>query len=111
MQMPVTTALIDRKIALMGMPGEPFVQFQMDWRDRCPVSACFFLGYTNGYYGYFPTIQAATVGGYGAQSATTWAQVGTGERMVNQALVQIYQMLGRLQDAPNTNWKSLPPSQ
>ncbi|MFZ0518071.1 MAG: neutral/alkaline non-lysosomal ceramidase N-terminal domain-containing protein [Acidobacteriaceae bacterium] len=110
MQMPVTTAMIDGKIALMGMPGEPFVQFQTDWRDRCPVSACFFLGYTNGYYGYFPTILAATEGGYGAQSATTWAQVGTGERMVNQAVVEIYRMLGRLQDAPNTNWKSLPPS-
>jgi Neutral/alkaline non-lysosomal ceramidase, N-terminal len=107
MHMPVTTALIDRNIALMGMPGEPFVQFQMDWRAECPVDHCFFLGYANGYNGYFPTIQAASEGGYGATSATTWVQVGAGERMVNHALREIYRMLGRLQDAPNANWKNL----
>lgn len=110
MQLPVTTALIGRKIAILGMPGEPFVQFQMDWRARCPVQSCFFLGYTNGYYGYFPTIQAATEGGYGAQSATTWVQVGAGEQMVNHGVIEIDRMLGRLPDEPNTNWKSLPPS-
>lgn len=108
MHLPVTTALIDRKIAILGLPGEPFLQFQTSWRERCPVQACFFLGYTNGYYGYFPTIKAATEGGYGAQSATTWVQVGAGEQMENHGLVEIYQMLGRLPDAPNTNWKSMP---
>ena len=110
MQLPVTTALIDRKIAILGMPGEPFVEFQMNMRARCPVQHCFFLGYTNGYYGYFPTIKAAVQGGYGAQSATTWVQVGAGEQMENQGLIDLYGMLGRLPDAPNTNWKSLPPS-
>ncbi|MES2221380.1 MAG: neutral/alkaline non-lysosomal ceramidase N-terminal domain-containing protein [Acidobacteriota bacterium] len=108
MQLPVTTALIDRKIAILGMPGEPFVEYQMNMRARCPVDACFFLGYTNGYYGYFPTIKAATEGGYGAQSATTWVQVGAGDQMENHGMIEIYRMLGRLPDAPNTNWKSLP---
>ncbi len=110
MHLPVTTAMIDRNIAILGMPGEPFVEFQMNMRARCPVQHCFFLGYTNGYYGYFPTIKAAVEGGYGAQSATTWVQVGAGEQMENQGLIDIYRMLGRLPDAPNTNWKSLPPS-
>ena len=109
MHLSVTEALINRKIALLGMPGEPFVDFQTDLRARCPVSDCFFLGYTNGYYGYFPTIKAATEGGYGAVSTTTWVQVGAGEQMENHGLVEIYRMLGRLQDLPNTNWKSLPP--
>ena len=110
MQLPVTTALIDRKIAILGMPGEPFVEYQMNMRARCPVRDCFFLGYTNGYYGYFPTIKAATEGGYGAQSATTWVQVGAGEQMENHGLIEIYRMLGLLQDSPNTNWKSAPPT-
>jgi neutral ceramidase len=110
MHLPVTTALIDRKIALLGMPGEPFLEFQMNMRARCPVEHCFFLGYTNGYYGYFPTIKAAVEGGYGAQSATTWVQVGAGEQMENQGLIDLYRMLGRLPDSPNTDWKSLPPS-
>ncbi len=100
LQLPVTTLLLNKRIALMGMPGEPFVDFQIDWRNRCPVRDAFFLGYTNGYYGYFPTIRAATLGGYGAGSATTWVEVGAGERMVNRALIRVYEMLGRLTDMP-----------
>lgn len=107
--LPVTTALINRKIAILGMPGEPFVDFQTDLRARCPVHDCFFLGYANGYYGYFPTIKSATEGGYGAVSTTTWIQVGAGEQMENDGLIEIYRMLGQLQDSPNANWKSLPP--
>ncbi len=100
LQLPLATVLINKRIALMGMPGEPFVEFQISWRDRCPVRDAFFLGYANGYYGYFPTIRAATLGGYGAASATTWVEVGAGERIVNHALIKTYEMLGRLTDAP-----------
>jgi hypothetical protein len=106
---PLTTALIDRKIAFVGMPGEPFVDFQTNLRARCPVQDCFFLGYTNGYYGYFPTIKAASEGGYGAVSTTTWVEVGAGEQMENAGLIEIYCMLGRLRDTPGSNWKNLPP--
>jgi len=99
-EMPVTTLLIDKRIAFMTMPGEPFVDFQINWRDRCPAPDAFFLGYANGYYGYFPTIHAASEGGYGTASATTWVEVGAGERMVDQAIVRTYEMLGRLSDMP-----------
>ena len=92
--------LINKRIALLGMPGEPFVAFQMNWRDRCPVSDAFLLGYANGYYGYFPTIRAATLGGYGAASSSTWMELGAGERMVDHAVVKTYEMLGRLSDLP-----------
>jgi neutral ceramidase len=105
MQLPVTTVLINRRLAIMGMPGEPFVQFQMSWRGRCPVTTCLFLRYTNGYFGYCPTIQAATLPGYGAANATTWVEVGAGDRMVDQALIRVYQMLGRLQEAPREDWR------
>lgn len=97
---PVATVLINKRLALMTMPGEPFVDFQINWRDRCPVRDAFFLGYANGYLGYFPTIRAASLGGYGAASATTWVEVGAGERMVDHALVRIYEMLGRLSELP-----------
>ncbi len=100
MQLPVDVLLINRHIAFMTMPGEPFVDFQMDWRNRCPVRDTFFLGYANGYNGYFPTIRMATLGGYGAASATTWVEVGAGERMVNDALIQTYKLLGKLDDTP-----------
>lgn len=98
--MPVATLLLNRRIGIMTMPGEPFVDFQINWRARCPVPAAFFLGYANGYNGYFPTIHAAPEGGYGTASATTWVEVGAGERMVNHAVIRAYEMLGRLTDVP-----------
>jgi Neutral/alkaline non-lysosomal ceramidase, N-terminal len=100
MRLPVAAVLINKRIAFMTMPGEPFVNFQMDWRNRCPVRDAFFLGYANGYYGYFPTIRMASLGGYGAGSATTWVDVGAGEQMVTRALVMTYQLLGKLDDTP-----------
>lgn len=99
-QLPVATLLINKRLAVMTMPGEPFVDFQINWRDRCPVPDAFFLGYANGYYGYFPTLKAASEGGYGAAGATTWIEVGAGERMVDHALVRTYELLGRLIDTP-----------
>lgn len=100
LQLPVATVLLNKRIALMTVPGEAFVEFQINWRDRCPVRDAFFLGYANGYYGYFPTIQAASRGGYGGADATAWVEVGAGERMVDHAVISIYRMLGRLSDVP-----------
>ena len=100
LELPVATVLINKRIALMTIPGEPFVNFQINWRQRCPVEHAFFLGYTNGYFGYFPTIRMASLGGYGAASASTWLEVGAGERMVDHAVIDVYKMLGRLYSEP-----------
>lgn len=100
MLLPVTTLLINRRIALAALPGEPFVQFQMDWRSRCPVEDAFFMGYSNADYDYFPTIRAATYGGYGAANTATRVELGAGNRMVNHALIRLYEFLGRLTDTP-----------
>jgi len=100
-QVPVAAILINKRIALTTMPGGPFVDFQMAWRDRCPVPVAFLMGYTNGYFGYFPTIAAASNGGYGAASASTWVEPGAGERIMDNAVVKIYKMLGRLTDLPD----------
>lgn len=97
---PVMTFMINDEIVLGGMPGEPFVDFQIDLRSRSPLRATFFVGYSNGYLAYFPTIRAAVEGGYGAGSITTRAEVGAGEAMVNRILVNIYEMVGRLKDVP-----------
>jgi neutral/alkaline ceramidase-like enzyme len=100
LELHVTTVLLNKHIALIGMPGEPFVDFQINWRDRCPVQDAFFLGYANGYFDYLPTIDAAAQGGYGAGDSNTYVEVGAGERMLRQALVRVYEMLGKLKDAP-----------
>jgi hypothetical protein len=105
MEMPVTTLLMsfsspDQNLAFVGMPGEPFVEFQMQLRAKSPVRNSFLLGYTNGYFAYFPTIAAAVRGGYGADSTVVPAEVGTGERMLNTGLISIYELLGMLSDRP-----------
>ena len=106
LELPATTVLINKRIALMTMPGEPFVNFQINWRQRCPVAHAFFLGYTNGYFGYLPNIRMASLGGYGAASASTWAEVGAGEHIVDRAVVHVYEMLGRLYSEPEDMRKS-----
>lgn len=107
MKMPVTTLLLnlgspDRDLAFAGFPGEPFVEFQMQLRARSPLPNSFLLGYTNGYFAYLPTIAAAVRGGYGANTTVNPSAVGTGERMLNTALISIYELLGMLHDKPGT---------
>jgi hypothetical protein len=97
--LPVTTLLIGGEYAFVTMPGEPFVDFQMQLRARSPLPFTFLLGYTDGGYLYFPTIAAAVRGGYGASSAT-YVEVGAGERMLYTGLRSIYELLGRLKDQP-----------
>jgi len=100
LRLPMATLLINKRIALITMPGEPFISFQTNWRDRCPAKDSLFLGYTNGYFGYFPTIRDAAQGGYGASNSSTWVEVGAAERMVDIAVTRTYEMLGRLTDTP-----------
>jgi hypothetical protein len=106
MKMPVTTFVLDlggspeRDLAFVGLPGEPFVEFQMQLRAKSPLPNSFLLGYTNGYFAYFPTIAAAVRGGYGANTTVNPSAVGTGERMVNTGLISIYELLGMLSDKP-----------
>jgi len=105
MQAPVTTLLLDlgsrdRDLAFVGMPGEPFVEFQMQLRAKSPLPNSFLLGYTNGYFAYLPTIAAAVRGGYGANSSVNPTEAGTGERMLNTGLISIYELLGLLSEQP-----------
>jgi neutral ceramidase len=99
-RLTVTTVLINKKIAILTAPGEPFVEYQIAWRQRCPVTDAFFIGYVNGYNGYFPTIRSATVGGYGAANPATWVEVGAGDRIVDTGVIRVNQMLGHLRDVP-----------
>ncbi len=101
LECPVTSLIINGDIAMMGMPGEPFTEFATAYRARSPVEHSFFVGYANGYNGYFPTISAAVSGGYGADTVVARAEVGAGEQMVDRAIIQHYELLGRLQPVPS----------
>jgi hypothetical protein len=95
----LTTLVIDDDIALVGMPGEIFVQFQTDLKKESPIANTFLVGYTNGYHAYFPTIRDAAAGGYGGKTAT-YVEPGAGERLTNEALITLYKMDDQLHDVP-----------
>lgn len=74
-------------LAFVTLPGEPFVELQLDLKARSPVPHTFLLGYTNGYAGYFPTQQANREGGYGASwGETMHIEPSAGEAMIAAAL-------------------------
>jgi neutral ceramidase len=78
----------------MGIPGEPFVEFGLKFRDRAAGATSFLAGYCNGFHGYFPTIRAAVGGGYGAEGITARVEVGAGEAMVDMAVIRLVMMHG-----------------
>ncbi|HEX3725764.1 MAG TPA: neutral/alkaline non-lysosomal ceramidase N-terminal domain-containing protein [Pirellulales bacterium] len=95
----LTTLVINDELALVGMPGEIFVQFQFAIASGSPVANTFLVGYTNGFYGYFPTIRDAAAGGYGGKTAT-YVEPGAGERLTDEALITLYKMTDQLHDLP-----------
>ncbi|MGD9723807.1 MAG: neutral/alkaline non-lysosomal ceramidase N-terminal domain-containing protein [Pirellulales bacterium] len=95
----LTTLLLDGDLALVGMPGEIFVQFQMQLKKESPIANTFLVGYTNGYHAYFPTIRDAAAGGYGGKTAT-YVEPGAGERLTNEALITLYKFADQLHDVP-----------
>jgi neutral ceramidase len=93
----LTVALLNGDIALVGVSGEFFCAHAIRLRERARgVRQLFFFGYSNGYDQYFPTIEAAAQGGYGADRTVAPVEVGAGERVMDRALVLLYQMRGRL---------------
>jgi hypothetical protein len=94
----LTTALLDSKIGFVGVSGEFFCGHSLSLKQRARLEYVLFLGYCNDYQQYFPTIQAAAEGGYGADATVAAAEVGSGELMINRALIHFYQMRGKLTD-------------
>ncbi len=91
----LTTALINGELALVGGSGEFFSGHATRLKERCDVRDTLFFGYCNGHHMYFPTIEAASEGGYGGDAEVAPVEVGAGEEMMNQALINIYTMLGK----------------
>jgi hypothetical protein len=91
----LTTVLINGELALVGGSGEFFCNHANRLKERSYAQDTLFFGYCNGHHMYFPTIEAASEGGYGGDAAVAPVQIGAGERMMNQALINIYTMLGK----------------
>lgn len=90
------TVLVNGELALVGASGEFFCNHANRLRARSYVKHTLFFGYCNGHGMYFPTIEAASEGGYGADPGVSFAEVGAGERMMDKALINIYSLQGKL---------------
>jgi neutral ceramidase len=93
-------ALLDGDIGFVGVSGEFFCSHSLSLKRRARLPHLFFLGYCNDYQQYFPTIEAAAEGGYGAAAGVSTAEVGAGEQMMNRALLQLYRLRDKYLDMP-----------
>lgn len=96
----LTTALLGGRTGLVGVSGEFFCGHALGLRRRARLEHLLFLGYCNDYQQYFPTIEAAAEGGYGADARMSPVEVGAGEHMIDRALIRLYQMRGRIPNIP-----------
>jgi hypothetical protein len=94
----LSVALLDDQIAFVGVSGEFFCSHSLNLKRRARLPYVFFLGYCNDYQQYFPTIEAAAEGGYGASAGVSTAEVGAGELIMDHALLHLYRMQGKLAD-------------
>lgn len=99
----ITTLLINGRIAIATVPGEPLLALQSRWKSEAGVPYPFFYGYSqttsNPWPGYIPDIKSAAHGGYGADNATN-IEVTAAERIMDQHLVNIYGLRGMWLDKP-----------
>jgi hypothetical protein len=96
----LATALLDGRIGFVGVSGELFCGHALSLKRRARLEHLFVFGYCNDYHQYFPTIEAVAEGGYGTQTYIAPAEVGAGERLMDRALVRLFQMRGKLREAP-----------
>lgn len=90
----LTTVMVNGQLALVGGSGEFFCQHANRLKARSRAEKTMFFGYCNGHNMYFPTIEGAAEGGYGADATVSWVALGAGEEMMNQALINIFTMGG-----------------
>jgi neutral ceramidase len=96
----LNTVLINGEIALVGGSGEFFCNHANRLKARSYVKHTLFFGYCNGHGMYFPTIEAASEGGYGADPGISLVEIGGPERMMDKALLNIYLLQGKFAREP-----------
>lgn len=100
-----STILINNKIAIAVCPGEPFIQFQLDWKQKMNLANVngFLFGYSwsgGKWPGYMADVRSAALGGYGADEGGELIQVGAGEAIMTKHLENFYKLTGLMRSAP-----------
>jgi neutral/alkaline ceramidase-like enzyme len=102
-----TVGTFGNSLCFAAFPGELFVEHQLAFREKAECSSPMLFGYSYSaggvWAGYIPTILASVEGGYGADYNTT-VEVGTGERLVDRAVVKIFELRGLLKKLPDPRY-------
>jgi hypothetical protein len=88
---PLRFLRVNDDTVIWSAPMELFCEISNDIRDRSPFANTFYVGYTNGTFGYLPTEQEFLAGGY--ESATnpfTASAAGHLSAAVNRHLREIH---------------------
>jgi hypothetical protein len=100
----IITLLINNNISIAVCPGEMFVQFQLDWKEKMKLASAsgFLFGYSwsgGKWPGYIADVRSAALGGYGADGADL-IQVGAGENIIIHHLQNYYKLNGLMRSSP-----------
>lgn len=80
-------ALLIGDVAIVGVPAEFFTQLGMDIKNRSPFRHTYIAGLANDWIGYLPDRASHKLGGYQVWTGHhSYAEVGTGERMVDEVV-------------------------
>jgi hypothetical protein len=96
----LTVAVINNDVGLVGASGEFFSSHSIRLKQRSRLPHTLFFGYCNDYQQYFPTIEAAAEGGYGADPGVSPVELGAGETIMNRALFHLYDLQGKFNKLP-----------
>lgn len=88
--------VVDGTLALTAIPGEPFIQHQLDLTRLSPLSNTLILGVAfcgrgTPFVVYIPTVQAVKEGGYGAAECSFLA-ADAGEQIVRESVKKIKEL-------------------
>ena len=93
----ILSVVINKDLALVAIPGEPFISHQIELTSKSPIKNTLVLGLA--YHGkgspfvvYIPTVQAVKEGGYGAAECSFLA-ADAGEKMISEAVLSIQSLL------------------
>jgi hypothetical protein len=83
-------------VALVGVPAEFFTGLGMEIKRRSPFPDTYVAELANDWIGYLPDREAHRLGGYQTWTGFhSYAEVGTGERMVDEAVAMLDELAAK----------------
>ena len=84
-------------VALICVPGEPFIEVSQEIAKRSPFPHTLFSGYSNGGFGYIPMREDYPAGGYEVEISPF--APGAAELIVEESLLMLAELHGQKQKA------------